>query len=417
MTDGVLPAINVEIEKALTDLVMNCPELPQLEALLSNFNIFRVLRAARHEIRHSNMLAWILSPDESHGLGDRFLRRWLMQVVHEAGRDGAMRLGLPSPIEIDALQIKDVAVAREDSNIDLLLSIRTANDSTWVICVENKVESRQHTQQLTRYREIVERRFRHAEHRIFLLLSKYPEEPNDPYFLRTSYELVASVLGGCLDARRDWIGAEPRMLLDQYLELLKEDFLSDNRAAELARQIYKSHRAAIDFILENRNDPVQHATRLMDQIVRESAYDLGIVPDRTNKGYVRFVPKEWNVSQNQGGTGWGPGSRYLVCEVSFWTKKAELQITCAKAPDAWADKVWARAEDPPFKQGWKKRPAQYVKPYKAQSTFAPESLADMPDEDATIQLRDWLKGELAKRAFKDAVKVLADMLCDLQPGT
>jgi hypothetical protein len=42
-----------ETERALTDLVMNCPELAQLEALLSRFNIFRVLRAARHEIRHA----------------------------------------------------------------------------------------------------------------------------------------------------------------------------------------------------------------------------------------------------------------------------------------------------------------------------------------------------------------------------
>jgi hypothetical protein len=416
MTDGVLPAVDVEIEKALTDLVMNCPELAQLEALLSNFNIFRVLRAARHEIRHSNMLAWIVSPDESHGLGDRFLRRWLMQVVHEAGRDGAMRLGLPSPIEIDALQIEDVAVAREDANIDLLLSIRTAKDRTWVICVENKVESRQHTQQLARYREIVERRFAHAEHRIFLLLSKHPEEPEDPGFVRTSYELVANVLGRCLDERRDWIGPEPRMLLDQYLELLKEDFVSDTRAAELARQIYKSHRKAIDFILENRDDPIMHATRLMEQVVRDNKDAFSVMPDRMNKGYVRFVPREWDVPQNRGGTGWGPDSRYLLCEINFWNK-VELQVTCAKAPEAWADKVWARAAEPPFKQDWKKRPAQYVKPYKARSTMDIESLADMPAEDARIQLHDWLKVELAKPSFRKAVEILSDMLNDLHPSS
>ena len=98
-----------------TRLVMDCPELTILEALLSRFNIFQVLRAAHHEIRHSNMLAWLLTPDESHGLGDRFFRRWLMQVVHKAEDETKRRLKLPSPIDIDALDIESVEVARESA--------------------------------------------------------------------------------------------------------------------------------------------------------------------------------------------------------------------------------------------------------------------------------------------------------------
>jgi PD-(D/E)XK nuclease superfamily len=113
-----------ETERALTDLVMNCPELVQLEALLSRFNIFRVLKAEHHEIRHSNMLAWLFDPDETHGLGDRFLRRFLMRVVHDAETGSIKRLDLPSPIEIDSLDIEYVEVARESDNIDLLLVIR-----------------------------------------------------------------------------------------------------------------------------------------------------------------------------------------------------------------------------------------------------------------------------------------------------
>ena len=50
------------IETDLTELIVNCSELPQLEALLAQFNIFKVLRADRNELRHSNMLAWLFSP-------------------------------------------------------------------------------------------------------------------------------------------------------------------------------------------------------------------------------------------------------------------------------------------------------------------------------------------------------------------
>ena len=138
---------------------MNCPELTELEALLSRFNIFRVLRAAHHEIRHSNMLAWLLTPDESHGLGDRFFRRWLMQIVHDADDEMKRRLGLPSPIEIDALDIETVEVARERENIDLLIIVRQITGAAWTVCIENKVLSVQHSNQLQRYREIVERSY------------------------------------------------------------------------------------------------------------------------------------------------------------------------------------------------------------------------------------------------------------------
>jgi Trp operon repressor len=148
VTDTTVSDIDIETERALTRLVMDCPELTALEALLSRFNIFRVLRAARHEIRHSNMLAWLLTPDESHGLGDRFLRRWLMRVVHNADEDTRRDLDLPSPIEIDALDLESVEVAREHDNIDLLIIVRVMNGDSWTICIENKVESALHSNQL-----------------------------------------------------------------------------------------------------------------------------------------------------------------------------------------------------------------------------------------------------------------------------
>ena len=173
MTSTLASDIDIETERALTELVMNCAELTALEAVLSRFNIFRILRAAHHEIRHSNMLAWLLTPDENHGLGDRFFRRWLMQVVHNADDEMKRRLGLPSPIEIDALDIESVEVARERENIDLLIIVHAMNGTSWAICIENKVESAQHTNQLRRYREIIERRYADAPHRLFVFLTRY----------------------------------------------------------------------------------------------------------------------------------------------------------------------------------------------------------------------------------------------------
>jgi hypothetical protein len=51
--DNSLAEIDRKTERALTSFVVECSELTELEAVLSRFNIFRVLKAAKHEIRHS----------------------------------------------------------------------------------------------------------------------------------------------------------------------------------------------------------------------------------------------------------------------------------------------------------------------------------------------------------------------------
>lgn len=43
----------------------------------NRFNIFDVLKISGMEIRHSNMLAWLLDPHETHGWGTSFLKAFL----------------------------------------------------------------------------------------------------------------------------------------------------------------------------------------------------------------------------------------------------------------------------------------------------------------------------------------------------
>src|ERR1700681_3699508 len=65
-------------------------------------------------------------------------------------------------------------------------------------------------------------------------------------------------------------------------------------------------------------------------------------------------------------------------------------MTIGKAPAAWADKVWDRAANPPFKQEWKKRPGSFVKPYKAKSDISLVSLEGMEEEEIGDLLLSWL---------------------------
>ena len=63
-----------ENEKALQDFLLNIDCLDELIPWTGKFNIFDVLKISRTEIRHSNVLAWLLDANENHGLGDMFIR-------------------------------------------------------------------------------------------------------------------------------------------------------------------------------------------------------------------------------------------------------------------------------------------------------------------------------------------------------
>ena len=57
----------------LEKFILNNPELDKLESMLSDFNLFETLNLVNTEIRHSNVLSWLLNPNENHGLGTYFL--------------------------------------------------------------------------------------------------------------------------------------------------------------------------------------------------------------------------------------------------------------------------------------------------------------------------------------------------------
>jgi len=108
-----------EAVQALERFVVENDELLELEERIGRFNIFDALRIDRAEIRHSNFLAWLLDPNESHGQGGLFLRAILMDLFKSARENG---FPCPvSPIELDGEDLRGVEVRREWKHIDLVL--------------------------------------------------------------------------------------------------------------------------------------------------------------------------------------------------------------------------------------------------------------------------------------------------------
>ena len=133
------------------------PKLRQMETLLGEFNSFDVLDVARSELSHSRVIAWLLDPRGSHGLGETFLRSFLREAAVSASSTGIDTIGAA---DIDSWELSHAVVFKERHYIDILVMDET---NRYVCPIENKIGSGEHSDQLSRYMKVVERSYGHLK--------------------------------------------------------------------------------------------------------------------------------------------------------------------------------------------------------------------------------------------------------------
>jgi len=391
-----------ETISALRRFVVECADLRELERSIGRFNVFDVLKSAESELRHSNMLAWLLDPEESHGLSDFFLRRWLMLVLHEA-EDQERDLGL-DPVEVDTEPFTRVEVLREWHHIDVLVKIRL-KDEEWVIVIENKVNSTQSKDQLVRYRTDVERIYPNAR-KVFLFLTKSTEIPSDERYISTRYETVQRAVALCLGEGNDLLGTGPKYLLEQYNHLLTERFMANSKAVDLALKIYREHRDAIDFIRDQIPDKITEIGSGVSQLVEGAGFWT-----KSSKPVV-LLPPEWRITQNMAPNGWP-----LVClEVRISEGKAVLAAQARQElkDPAWRHKLFLLAKQ----ENWLGYNAS--KPGPIWFTFFNHPLTEIPFADGTPEeiaqdIFAKVKEALRTERFAGMVGKVAGLMGELVP--
>lgn len=233
----------------LEALLINNPDLQRIKSHLGRFNPIKVMGMAHMEIRHSAVLRWLLDPQESHGLGDVFLKSFLTEAVR--GHDGSLE---PTALDIHQSDLMDAEVRSEWRHIDLLiLSPRNG----WVFVIENKFHSTQHSNQLSRYMDVASATFLAAEpytcvRGVFLTL--WDEDPADGRYAPIRYDAVCQLLEQVLAARVHPLSAEVATFIEHYLQVIREAFHMDDerlKLEKLARELYRDHKKVLDFIVEN----------------------------------------------------------------------------------------------------------------------------------------------------------------------
>lgn len=270
--------MNKDNETAIKEFLLDIDCLEALAKWSEKFNLFDVLKISRTEIRHSNMLAWFLNPDENHGFGDKILKGFVQFVIKNNSDDEDIFSTL-------LMDYHDFIIQREWHNIDLLA---ISDESKFILCIENKIDSGEHNDQLNRYRKIIEEHYPSYK-QYYIFLSPNGIESSDPeYWIPMSYQDVLDIIEK--NKNQVEVSSDIKILVENYIEIIKRDILKDEELAKICRDIYFKHQKALDLIYENRPDKASGLFEIITKWAAEKEAENQIIfcRDFTTKSISRF---------------------------------------------------------------------------------------------------------------------------------
>jgi len=239
---------NLTDEEALKNFLLDIDCLNELQPWTGHFNLFDVLKISRIEIRHSNVLSWLMNPNENHGMGDAFLKAVVQEMVVNDTK------GRYDVFQTLLLDFYNFTVYREWKYIDILL---ISDQDQFLIAFENKIGAQEHSNQLQRYRENLETVYPDYQ-KMLIFLTPDGDDPSDTKNWDVlSYSTIADILLSLKDKLE--LQPDVKLMIENYLEVIRRDIVEDQELIQICTKIYAKHKKALDLIYEYRpNDRTQY---------------------------------------------------------------------------------------------------------------------------------------------------------------
>jgi len=305
----------------LKEFIVHNEDLELLEARLNEFNPLNILDIERYEIRHSNVLAWLLNPNGNHGLGEKFLKKVISGILLENEE-----IDVPFSIaQLQSFNFYDTQVFREHKNIDILVVSRS---NKFILLMENKVLSKGDYSQLLKYRERIQAEFpNYTVLSVLLELSGSEiDSAESSWCAGFSYERIYQVLRFIVELYKENLNAKVIDFILFYLKTLEVLTMQEkSEIVNLCKEIYQNHKDAINMIIE------YGVSVANDEAIDKFKGGKDIVEIYRGVSMFWFLPKEYQKILPKIVEGWQ--SQYPVC---FWfrfsSKRSKVGIILEVGP-------------------------------------------------------------------------------------
>ena len=250
-------SVREDEEETLREFLADSECLEPLSEWTRRLNVLDVLKITNTEIRHSNVLAWLMDPAENHGLHDGVIRGFVAFAARRMVDDGGFDDLL---MDCDGFSIR-----REWRNIDILA---VNEKEKYVLCIENKIFSDEHDDQLARYRAEIEREFPDCRRR-FVFLTPNSGEASESDWLAMGYGDVLDIIDRAVETAAP--APETARFIADYMDTVRRNILGDRELEDICKRIYAKHKRALDLIYEHRPDVVSTISNCCRKWIGEKA--------------------------------------------------------------------------------------------------------------------------------------------------
>lgn len=320
----------LEKQKKIEELLMDMEIFEQIEKMIYNFNVFETLGIINNEIRHSNVLAWLLNPNENHGLGDVFIKKFVQTLFHE---NTIIKSNL-NLFDVSLMNYYDFNIRREWNNIDI---IAISDENKIVLVIENKVWSKESNHQLKKYFDIVNAEFP-GYNKVFVFLTPNGDSPSDEEnWIITKYNNIFDVLKKSMELKDGLLSQSVKLFIEQYLEVLRRHIMEDSELQKVCREIYYKHQKALDLIFEYKPDIYSN---ISDYINKTLGQFSNVKKDSGTKTYIRFTTEDLDKIIVKSGSGWSSTNRILLYEIQNKNDKVAIKLIIGPGDDATRYKIF-----------------------------------------------------------------------------
>ena len=254
-----------EVQKIFSDINDN----------LMDFNILEITGMGTQEIKHSNILGWLLE-DSEHGLEYRILENFLKKVIEEnrvdASDENINNLNKLREYIYLSKEKKEITIYREKDDIDLLIVDET---NKVVITIENKVYAKERKKQvetdedivkekddggqLQKYENTITNKYNNKYAKYFIYLTIDLEKPSKDGWLRANHQMVTDVIEDILSTKHD-IAIKSKIILESYVDILKRrGIVEDIELKKLCKKIWADdkYKNALDILMRHKTSRVK----------------------------------------------------------------------------------------------------------------------------------------------------------------
>lgn len=239
----------------------------------NKFNPFDVLRYSDYEIRHSNVLAWLLQPGETHGVGDAFLRDFTT-AMNEAARSQGIH-PIPVPTSFD---FENVRVERELDYVDITLFFKSERV---LIAIENKTGERspEHADQVLHYEKTLREKYTNSYDVIqsVLLTASPTGDASERRFIDVSWTRIHGIVKSIRERERFEFdeGEKIRAFLGHYLEIVERLTVQPDADRDRFKTLLDNYRPVLERLSKEQEEGSGEAAESLPEDLGEYKCTVG----------------------------------------------------------------------------------------------------------------------------------------------